>query len=311
MQDNFTFDKGRTSEKKSGRSSFLTVFLIIVGIAAVLGLGTWGLVYFVGGGSSLFSKGGIGIIEIEGVIMDEAPYVEMLSRFRRSDDIKAIILRIDSPGGGVAATQEIYREIKRTKNEKKVIASLGSMAASGGLYVAAAADQIMANPATVTGSVGVIMQMVNVEELMDKIGLNPVIIKSGRFKDIGSSSRPMSPEEKALLQKVVDQLHMQFVRDLAEGRGMEVDKVSELADGRIFTGEQALELGLIDKLGNFEDAITEAKNAAGLHGRPNLVYPRKKEAWWKELLGESSLLNRLPDFSRQPLSFQYLYLPGK
>ncbi len=193
----------------------------------------------------------------------------------------------------MAPTQEIYQEILRTRKSKKVIASLGSVAASGGLYVAAAADRILSNPATVTGSIGVIMQTANIEDLLSKVGLRSVVIKSGPYKDIGSSTRPMSEDERAILQKMVDDLHGQFVRDLAGGRGLEVARVGELADGRIFTGEQAVGLGLVDQLGNFEDAVNLAGKLGGLEGRVNLIYPKKKTSWWKSFFegrGPASLL---------------------
>ena len=278
--------------------------------SVVLGGTIIGLVYFVGDGDRFGLGESIAVVEIRGVITDSKPIVDSLVEFRRSDKIKAIILRIDSPGGGVAATQEIYQEIERTKKSKKIVASLGSIAASGGLYVAAPADLIVANPATVTGSIGVIMQMMNIEELFGKIGLTPVVIKSGRYKDIGSAVRPMTEEEQKLLQGVVDQLHHQFVRDLAKGRGLTEEVVAELADGRIFTGEQALELKLVDKLGNFEDAVAVASKMAGLEGRTNLVFPRKTDSWWKSLLEGKSPLGLWPGLAGQPFSFQYLYLPG-
>ena len=252
---------------------------------------------------------GVAVIKIEGIITDSTKTVTTLNRVRRNSKIKAVIIRIDSPGGGVAATQEIYKEIERTKKEKKVIVSMGSVAASGGLYVAAPADKIIANPATVTGSIGVIMQLVNVEELLGKVGLSSVVIKSGRYKDLGSSVRPMTPDERAILQNVTDQLHQQFVRDLSKGRGLDETKVAQWADGRIFTGERALELGLIDKLGNFEDAVSMAASLAGMEGRPNLIYQREERPWWRELIGGNTPLQILPQWSRQPLTFQYLYLP--
>ncbi|MEW5724570.1 MAG: signal peptide peptidase SppA [Thermodesulfobacteriota bacterium] len=284
------------------------VIVLIVVLLLAGGLG--GLFLWLSGPDDLGLGAGVGVIEIDGVIVESSHIVEALNRFRRSEDIKAIIIRIDSPGGGVAATQEIYKEIRRTAVEKKVIASMGGLAASGGLYVASAADRIVANPATVTGSVGVIMQMVNLEELLGKVGFRPVVIKSGKYKDMGSAARPMTEEERALLQQVVDELHRQFVRDLARGRHLEEEKVAALADGRIFTGEQALALKLVDELGNFEDAVTLAGKLAGLEGRPHLVYPKYDKPWWKELLSGKTPLNVWPEWTRQPLTFQYLYLPG-
>ena len=259
--------------------------------------------------SSITLGEGIGVIPIEGAIMESQPIIENLVKFRDSDNIKVIILRIDSPGGGVAQTQEIYNEIKKTRVHKKVIASMGSVAASGGLYIAAAADKILANAATVTGSIGVIMQMMNVEDLMNKVGLNSVVIKSGKYKDIGSSTRTMTEEERKILQDVVDQLHQQFVKDLAKGRGLEVQQIADLADGRIFTGLEAKNLGLVDKIGGFEDAVNMAGVIAGFTERGKLIYPEKKKGWMNDILGKTPL-NILPEWAKQPLTFQYLYLPG-
>ena len=224
------------------------------------------------------------MVEIQGVITDPEPAVSTLVRFRESDKIKAIILHIDSPGGGVAATQEIYQEVLRTKKVKPVIASVGGVAASGGLYVASAADKITANSGSVTGSIGVIMQMMNVEDLLDKVGVRSVVIKSGKFKDIGSPTRPMTEEERAVLQEVVSKLHRQFVRDVAAARGLDQETVAELADGRIFTGEEAVGLKLIDRIGGFRDAVDLVKEMAGIEGKVRLVYPAADKSWLKEFL---------------------------
>ena len=207
----FEFENGRNSKRSSGRRSCLLATLIILLVFSILGAAAAGLIYWLGSGSGMGFGDSIAVIRIEGVISDSKQVIDNLTRFSQADKVKAIILRIDSPGGGVAATQEIYEEILRAKKKKTVIASMGSVAASGGLYVAAAADKIVANRATVTGSIGVIMQMVNVEELLDKVGLRPLVIKSGRYKDIGSTSRPMTEDERLILQGIVDQLHQQFV----------------------------------------------------------------------------------------------------
>ncbi|MEW6263135.1 MAG: signal peptide peptidase SppA [Thermodesulfobacteriota bacterium] len=310
MTNEFTFDSSRESGKGSGRKSCLVILLVILGVSAALGGVLVGLYFFFGrdGWSPLGE--GIGVVKIEGVISESGPVVETLARFRRDKKVKAVILRVNSPGGGVAATQEIYREILRTRQEKKIIASMGSLAASGGLYVASAADKIIANPGTVTGSIGVIMQMVNIEQLLNKVGLSPVVIKSGRFKDAGSAFRTMTEEEKALLQGIVEQLHQQFIRDLAQGRGLPLEKIKALADGRIISGEEAKKLGLVDDLGNFEDALDLTQKTAGLTGRPRLIYPPRKESWWKELLSGKVTIAGWPDLGL-PLTFQYLYLPGQ
>ncbi|MBR9980527.1 MAG: signal peptide peptidase SppA, partial [Desulfatitalea sp.] len=217
----------------------------------------------------------VGVIEIAGAIADSKTIIDQIKTFRDADAVKAIVLRIDSPGGGVGASQEIYREIQRTVAEKHVVASMGAVAASGGYYVAAACDGIVANPGTITGSIGVIMGYTNFEELLRKIGLSPVVIKSGAYKDLGSPMRPMTAEEEVLLQALIGNIHRQFVAAIAEGRGMETDRVDAIADGRLFTGEEAIDLGLVDRLGNLEDAITWAGELGGIEGEVETVYPEQ------------------------------------
>ena len=219
----------------------------------------------------------VGILEVKGVIANVQPIIEELAKFRRDGSIKAVVVRIDSPGGGVSPSQELYEEIRRTAQEKPVVVSMGSVAASGGYYIACAAQKIYANPGTITGSIGVILQFTNFEELLKKIGFRMEVVKSGPYKDVGNPGREMTPEEKAYLQKLVDNVHQQFVRDVARGRHMKVEKVREVADGRIFTGEQAMELGLVDELGDLKDAINGAAKMAAIEGEPKVVYPEKKK----------------------------------
>ena len=198
-----------------------------------------------------------------------------LRKFRNNPDVKSIVLRIESPGGAVGAAQEIYREVKRTSGQKPVVASMGSMGASGGYYAALGADNIIANPGTMTGSIGVIVKFPNLEGLFEKIGYKSEVIKSGPLKDVGASDRPLSEEERILMQDLIDNVYNQFVRDIAAARDMPEETISELADGRIFTGEQALAVGLIDNLGNFTDAIVLAAELGGLDTKdPHLIYPK-------------------------------------
>jgi len=232
--------------------------------------------YFTGQDESFWGGEKIAIIEVKGVLLDPQPTIEKLTRFRKNKEIKVIILRIDSPGGGVGPAQEIYAEVKRTQREKKVLASVGSVAASGGYYIACAADTIMANPGSITGSIGVIVESLNVEELLKKIGLRSNVIKSGKHKDIGSPMRPMTEEDRRLLQGVLDNIHEQFIQAVAEGRNLPLEKVRPLADGRIFSGQQAKDLGLIDTLGNLEDAIAMAAEIGGISGEPEIIYPERK-----------------------------------
>lgn len=263
----------------------MIVFLTLLGlfVASILVLS-----YLSSREESLFGKEKIAIIEIKGVILEPQPIIEKLIKFRKNEKIKAIVLRIDSPGGAVGPAQEIYAEVRKTQREKKVLVSVGSTAASGGYYIACAADKIVANPGSITGSIGVIAETLNVEELLRKIGLRPMVIKSGKHKDIGSPTRAMTEEEKKLLQEVLDNVHEQFIRAVAEGRQMPIEKVRPLADGRIFTGDQAKALGLIDELGNLEDTISWAAKLAGIKGEPEVIYPEKKKfSIWELLLQEA------------------------
>ena len=200
--------------------------------------GTFFYAYFSGGDSrvlSLFSGDGVGVLQIEGAIDDPRTTLTELRRFRQTPWIKAVVVRIDSPGGAVAPTQEIFEEILRTRKNKPCIASMGSVAASGGYYIASACDKILANPGTMTGSIGVIMQLGNIEELMKKVGVKGINIKSGANKDIGSPFQPLSQEGRDILQSVVDNVHGQFVSAVAKGRGMDEARVRKLADGRIYS----------------------------------------------------------------------------
>jgi len=221
----------------------------------------------------------VGVVEITGVISNSREVIRGIKYFVEDGGVKAIVLRVDSPGGGVGASQEIYREVvkARNKHKKVVVASFGGVAASGGYYVACGADKIVANPGTITGSIGVVMQFANLEELFKKIGYKGYVIKSGPHKDVGSPFREMRPEEKALLQEVIDTVHRQFVTAVAEGRKLPVEKVTAIADGRIFSGEQARALGLVDELGNLEDTIDIAAQMAGIKGKPVVIYPRKRK----------------------------------
>jgi protease-4 len=228
--------------------------------------------------ADIFSKKeGVGIIELKGLIVSSEPILKYLTEFRNNPDVKSIVLRIDSPGGAVGAAQEIYQEIERTNQVKPVIASMGSMGASGGYYAALGADTIMANPGTMTGSIGVIVKFPNLEGLFEKIGYKNQVIKSGPLKDIGASDRPITEKERKLMQDLIDNVYNQFVRDVAAARSLPEETVFKLADGRVYTGEQALELGLIDKLGNFTDAITTAAELGGLDTvEPQLIYPKSE-----------------------------------
>ncbi len=230
----------------------------------------------------------VAVLPVTGLIADSEATIEQLKKFAKDDSVKAIVLRINSPGGGVGPSQEIYEEVKKLQGKKIVVASMGALAASGGYYIACAAQKIFANPGTITGSIGVIMSFVSVKDLIGKIGVKGMVVKSGSFKDIGSPVRDMTPEEQQLLKDVVDNVHQQFVAAVAEGRKIDKKKVMEIADGRIFSGEQAKELGLVDALGNLEDAVAEAGKMAKIEGEPRVVMPPKKKLSIMELLKEEA-----------------------
>jgi len=248
----------------------------------------------------------VGIVEVQGVILDSIPVIEDLQNFRKDDNVKAIVLRIDSPGGGAAPSQEIYREIIKTKKVKKIIVSMGSVAASGGYYIASAANGIMSSPSTITGSIGVIMGYTNIQELFKKIGLSTVIIKSGQFKDIGSPARKMTKAEEELLQSFVKNIHDQFINDIADGRNLPKEIIKEIADGRILTGQQAKKSGLVDRLGNIQDAIEWAAILGGIEGDVKTVYARKPKFSFLEQLIENSIQKFAASVSKH-LSYPYIY----
>jgi protease-4 len=218
----------------------------------------------------------LALIRIEGPIIDSKGATDEIKEYTKDKSIKAIVLRIDSPGGAVAPSQEIYEEVKKAVAQKKVIVSMGSVAASGGYYIAAPATKIIANPGTLTGSIGVIMEIPNIEGLMNKIGIKTEVIKSGRHKDIASAFRTMGKEEREILQGVMDNVHEQFMKAVAEGRKIKMEEVRKIADGRIFTGEQAKTNGLVDDLGTLEDAIKTAATLAGIKEEPVVVSKNDK-----------------------------------
>ena len=235
------------------------------------------------------SDGNIGIVEINGMILSSKKIIQDIKTFRDDDDIKAIILRIDSPGGGIGPAQEIYREIIKTKMDKKIVTSMGSVAASGGYYIASATDKIVANPGTITGSIGVIMEYANIMEIAKKIGISPVVIKSGEFKDMGSPLRELKDSEKKIFQALVDELHLQFVNDAATARGIDVQTMAALADGRVYTGQKALKLKLIDRLGNLDDAVLWAGEMANIKGELKPVYPKEDNITFIRKLADTLL----------------------
>jgi protease IV len=256
-----------------------------------------------GGGSAIFGPR-VAIVEIEGMILEVDDIVRELRGHRENPQVKAVVIRINSPGGVVGPTQEIHQALMRVREAgKPVVASLGSVAASGGYYAAVAADRIFANPGTLTGSIGVIMQMANVENLFKKVGVDYVVVKAGQFKDVGNFSRPMTPDERRVLQTLLDDVHAQFIDAVATGRKLERGEVLKFADGRVFSGVQAKDLNMVDMLGSLEDAVNEAAKLAGLAVPPAVVRPSKRFSIFDLLrsqlgwgLGRLALAPALPTF---------------
>ncbi|HME46069.1 MAG TPA: signal peptide peptidase SppA [Syntrophorhabdales bacterium] len=251
----------------------------------------------------------VGVVEIEGVISESRQTMEEIVRFKEDPSIKGVILRINSPGGSVGPTQEIYREVVKLKAKKKVFVSMGSVCASGGYYIAAAGEKVYANPSTITGSIGVIMQSVILEELLKKIGVKSNTIKAGELKDAGTPFREMTPEERAYLDGIVKNIHEQFIKDVAAGRKMDFEKVKTMADGRIYTGLQAKDLGLVDSIGNFYDTVDDIKKVLAIKGKPQLVYSEKPFSFSRWLFSSMSDLSKesMESFFSSP--FKFLYSP--
>jgi len=276
-------------------TDFMRKHPILLGLLLLFAIGT--ILYILIFGVSLFGdntfffspKGEkIGVVCVKGIITDSKTSVEQINKYLDDPRIKAIIVRIDSPGGGVAASQEIYEAILAAKIKKKVVASLGSVAASGGYYVACGADKIVANPGTLTGSIGVIMHFTNVQDTMKKLGLRAASIKSGKYKDIGSPFREMTSDEESLIKNVIDDIYDQFVETVSVNRKISKDKLKDYTDGRIFTGRQALRMGLVDSLGDMDSAAKVAAKLSGIEGKPELIYPKEKGFnAWKYLVEET------------------------
>ncbi|RKU13096.1 signal peptide peptidase SppA [Candidatus Poribacteria bacterium] len=255
------------------------------------------------GGASIGQK--VAVIDIIGIISKSDATIKLIHTYRDDPSVKAIVVRIDSPGGSVAPVQEIYTELEKIK--KPIVASMGGSAASGGYYIACAADTIIANPGTLTGSIGVIMQFTRMKGLYDKVGLEHQVIKSGQFKDTGSPFRTFTEQEQAVLQATVDDVHNQFVDTIAEARGNVLTRaeVVELADGRIFSGKQALDSKLLDQLGNLPDAIKTAGELGGIEGKPKVLRKEKKNSLFEQLLGIKQIPPFDEMFSPPGVTFRY------
>ena len=242
------------------------------------------------------TKNRIGIVDITGLISDSQYIVNQVKKFRQDKRIRGIILRIDSPGGAVGPSQEIYDEVLKTRESGKTIyASMGALAASGGYYIASAAEKIFANPGTLTGSIGVIMAFSNAKGLMEKIGLQPEIVKAGEYKDIGSPARAMTQKERNLLQSVVTDVHQQFIEAVASGRDISVAEVTKIADGRILTGRQAYSLNLVDQMGGLQVSIDQLAHKVGIIGSPKIIKETPRVGfldWVLKSTVNQSIINR-------------------
>lgn len=254
---------------------------------------------------------GIGIVEVNGTISDSKDILEQLNSLVHNKSVKAIVLRVNSPGGSVAPCQEIQKEIKRITGIMPVVASLGAVAASGGYYIVSSATSIYANPGSIVGSIGVIMEFPNFKGLLEKIGVTADVVKSGYYKDIGSPFRVMEEDEKEFLEKLVNEVRNQFVEAIIDGRKLTRDKVNAFSDGRIFTGMKAFELGLVDNIGNFNDAVNAASKSSGIDGEPRIIYSKKKRTGILGFLfGDdfiSNIYNMIPVNINAPVAYLYKY----
>ncbi|MCX7877489.1 MAG: signal peptide peptidase SppA [Ignavibacteria bacterium] len=289
--------------------SIIFLGLVFVGISFLLLANTIkkGTYEFISTGSG--DK--IAIVEINDVIISSEKTVSQIKKFREDKSVKAIILRIDSPGGGVAASQEIYEEVRKTRESGKIITtSMGSIAASGGYYIAVGSNLIIANPGTLTGSIGVIAQFISIKDLAEKLGISQTVIKSGNLKDAGNPFRNMNDSDKAYFQEVVDNTFSQFVEVVMKERKMEKDELMKYANGRVFTGLQAYEYKLIDSLGTFEDAVRITSQMAGIEGEPKLIREKKKISIFEEIIGSriEDITHLKEKLFQEPI-LQYKFIP--
>ena len=248
----------------------------------------------------------VAVVNIEGPIFQSKDTIDEIKGYIKNRGIKAIVLRIDSPGGGVVPSQEIYEEVRKAAAHKKIVVSMGSVAASGGYYIAAAASRIVANPGTITGSIGVIMELPNIKGLMDKIGVKTEVIKSGRHKDLASVFRGIGTEERAILQGVMDEVHEQFIKAISQSRKIPMEDVRKIADGRIFSGSQGIKVGLVDELGDLEYAVKLAAKMAGIKGEPEVVSKKPRSPFLDLLSGSvpEGISKVVPK-----IELKYMYMP--
>jgi protease-4 len=253
----------------------------------------------------------IGVVDLEGVILSPQPVVGQLKKFGDDSSIKAIILHVNSPGGGVAASEEIYRAVKRVRSEKKkkVVVSIETVGASGAFYVASAADKVYADEGSIVGSIGVIAQWVNYGDLLKWAKLKDVVIKTGEFKDTGNPARDLTPAEQAYMQSLIENMFGQFIKAVADGRGMKYDDVKAIANGKVWTGQEAQSMKLIDSIGDFQKVVDDTAKSVGISGEPTLVHPEKDRRTLLDLiLGDvSQYLPSREKLMEQQVGFYYLW----
>lgn len=271
---------------------FLIIFAIIIFFGVGFSLLFYSAIKSLGEGSKEVVTTGrgekIGVVELAGVITSSEEVVRQIKKYREDKSIRGILLRVDSPGGAVVPSQEMYEEVRKTRETKPVIVSMGSLAASGGYYVSVGASRLVANRGTLTGSIGVVGEFLQLRGAMDKLGIDVKTIKSGKLKDAGSSSKKMNSDEEKYFQTLMDDVHRQFISVVERERKLNHKDVVEIADGRVFTGEQAVTLGLVDTVGTFEDAIKIAGVLAGIDGEPSLVREREKKSFLDRMFGDVS-----------------------
>ena len=299
-----------------GRSRTLLWILIGGGAFFLFVLAVFSLVYLTlhagGSDAGLTSFGDrIGVVDLTGVILSPQPVVGQLKKFNDDSSIKAIIIHVNSPGGGVAASEEIYREVKRIRadKKKKIVVSIETVGASGAYYVASASDKIYADSGSIVGSIGVIAQWVNYGDLLKWAKLKDVVLKTGEFKDTGNPTRDLTPAEQAYMQDLINNMFRQFVQAVAEGRGMKFEDVKMIANGKVWTGQQAMSMKLIDGVGDFETAVDETAKSVGIKGEPTLVHPeRDRKTLMDLLLGDvSQFLPGREKMLEQQVGFYYLW----
>lgn len=288
------------------------IIAVIIGLSVLFVFVVFSLTFMNLLGGRTLSFGSLGqrvaVIEIYGVMTESESTIRQLKRYGREESIPAIVLQINTPGGTAAVAQEIYRHIEDVRQEgKKIVAAMGPLAASGGYYVACAADTIVANPATLTGSIGVQMRLPSTEELFRKIGVEFRVVKSGPFKDIGSPHRPMTEEEQRILQAVIDDSYEQFVEVVMEGRQLSREEVLAVADGRIFTGRQAHRMNLVDELGTYHEAVIMAARMVGIEGEPRLIRERSRKEDLFDIVFQ--LAGRLGGSADKQAALEYLLNP--